>query len=531
MRRSSLIFVAVLCCFGRASVAHPLLSYDQLKLVSTARTYDATDWKNLLHYSGKKSVINADSDFFLSPEGYKDPKAEYFSTLKAITDSNISKGNQHAICRYPARFNYILHSLNLKTDYFPKPKCTEYSEYLQKVPIDTVSVVFASENNISPSSMMGHTFIKLSGTNKNGRKEHSFSYFAALNNIDLKFYIDVLTVGIDGAYVLSPYSEKSAEYLYKEKRSLWEFDLKLTPREIERLKMHLWELKGSNIRYSLISHNCNTAVISILKTANSDLDSTGIKPFVTPVEYIQELHSKDRISNVSIDPTDYTREKINKYGIRYVLNANKSSRIELSQHANSHYTLVRLSPVYQDIHDINNAYFDEMESKIGEVAFGYSSKNDKAYVQEINLLNMRSILDYSIAKDYSKHFKLAFENNLGQTSTNLKPTVEIGFGYGAYVKDMAIYAIPKIGFRYNHFANVYISPEIGIIANLTDKTKFITSYEYYFNSRHNNRGFDSKYNTYLGYELTSDTDVYVEYNRYTGTKYSDDLIIGLSYKF
>ncbi|MBQ9034339.1 MAG: DUF4105 domain-containing protein [Alphaproteobacteria bacterium] len=488
-------------------------------------------WKNLLHYSGKKSVINADSDFFLSPDGYKNPKSEYFATLRAFADDDISKANNHAICRYPARFDYIVRSLNLRKSYFPKPKCSEYQEYRQKVPIDTVSVLFAAENNFSPSSMMGHTFLKLGGNNKSGRHEHSFSYFAALNKIDLKFYLDIITTGLDGAYILSPYSEKSAEYLYKEKRSLWEFELKLSPLEIERLKMHLWELKGSNIRYSLISHNCGTAVISILKTANSNLESENVKPFVTPMEYAKKLYNSEYINNISLEPTDYVREKIKKNGVRNVLNANKSSRIEISQHTNKDYTLLYLSPVYQDIHDVNNAYFDEMESKIAEISIGYDNRLDKAFIQNINILKMRSVLDYPISGEYSKHFKFAFENNYAQTKTNLKPTVEFGLGYGSYAKTLAFYILPKAGFRYNHISNIYLAPEIGIIANISDKIKIMSSYEHYLNSCRNNRGFNEKFSFYLGYRIADGTDIFANYAHYASATNNNDFFFGIAYKF
>lgn len=489
------------------------------------------DWKNLLHYSGERSVINSDSDFFLSPDGYKNSQAEYFATLKAMADNDISKGDNHAICRYPARFNYIVRSLNLKANNFPQPQCLAYEEYQQKVPIEKVAIVFASENNISPSSMIGHTFLKLSGTNDRGLKEHSFSYFAALNQIDLKFYVDAVTTGLDGAYVLSPYSEKAAEYLYKEKRSLWEFDLKLTPSEIERLKMHLWELKGSNIRYSLISHNCNTAVISILKTANANLKSKSVKPFVTPMEYVQELQAKERLKHISIEPTDYTKEKINQYGVKNILNANKASRIEIAHHANYDTTILKLSPVYQDIRDVNNAYFDEMESKIGEISFGYSGRSDRAYIQSINILKMRSILDYSIAHDYSKHIQLSLENNLGKTGTDLKPTAEIGLGYGEYGKKIISYILPRIGFRYSHIGNLYLAPEVGIIINVTDNFKMISSYEQYYNSRKNNRGYNSQYYTYIGYKINSVFDIYIAYSRYTEANIDDDFVLGISGKF
>ena len=44
----------------------------------------------------------------------------------------------------------------------------------------------------------------------------------------------MVTTGIDGACILSPYREKETNYLYGEKLSLWEFNLDMTP--VERKK-------------------------------------------------------------------------------------------------------------------------------------------------------------------------------------------------------------------------------------------------------------------------------------------------------
>lgn len=265
--KSKLLILAI--CSLYCSQARAEYTFEQLKELSLPETYSSVEWKNLLHYDNEKSVINKESNFFLSSDGFKNPQAEYLATLKAITE-NIKQQDNHAICKYPARFDYILHSLNLKKQDFNLPICKDYQEYRKKVPIDSVSVVFAAESNRSPSSMMGHAFLKLQGTNENGLKEHSFSYFAAFNiENSLQFYIDIITTGIDGAYILSPYKNKIDEYLIGEKRSLWEFDINLTTEEIERLKSHIWELKGHNIKYSLVSHNCNTAVVSIFNNRKS----------------------------------------------------------------------------------------------------------------------------------------------------------------------------------------------------------------------------------------------------------------------
>lgn len=525
------LLILIICCLYY-SQAHAVYNFEQLKELSSSEIYNSIEWKNLLHYDNGKSVINKESNFFLSSDGFRNPRTEYLATLKAML-ANIKQGDNHAVCKYPARFDYILRSLKLKKQDIKLPVCNAYQEYQLKVPIDSVSVVFAAESNRSPSSMMGHSFLKLQGISNNIVREHSFSYFAALSGKNgLKFYVDVITTGIDGAYILSPYKNKVDEYLIGEKRSLWEFEINLTKEERERLKRHLWELNGHNIKYSLVSHNCNTAVISILKTANPEYKTSSIKPFTTPVEYLKELYNNERIKKISIEPTDYIRKKINKEGAKNILLANNSSRISFQyQSISPDYTLFQLSPVYQDIKDTNSAYHDELESKIGEIELGYSLKKNKIFIDSINILKMRSILDYSLEGDYSKHFKLSLENDLAMERTNLKPTIEFGLGWGMPNRNVSAYFLPKLGYRYNHYGNIYLAPEIGLIYRISENIKIITTYETYINSKSNNRGYNGKYDFYIGYRIANNQDIFINYKYYSETDNHNNLSIGLSYRF
>ena len=146
--------------------------------------------------------------------------------------------------------------------------------------------------------------------------------------------------------------------------------------------------------------------------------------------------------------------------MRNLLTANKSSRVEFGVRvSNLPYTEIRLSPIYQDIKDINTAYFDEMESKIGEVALAYSHNKERAYFTSVDILKMRSIV------------------------------------------------------------------------KLSNKIKVITSYEQYFNAKSNNRGYNARYNCFLGYELSPNLDLHAEYNRYSDAGIKNEFYLSVSYKF
>ena len=124
--KSKLLILAI--CSLHCSQARAEYTFEQLKELSLPETYSSVEWKNLLHYDNEKSVINKESNFFLSSDGFKNPQAEYLATLKAITE-NIKQQDNHAICKYPARFDYILHSLKLKKQDFNLPICKDYQEY------------------------------------------------------------------------------------------------------------------------------------------------------------------------------------------------------------------------------------------------------------------------------------------------------------------------------------------------------------------------------------------------------------------
>ena len=530
VKLNKLICFSISCTVSIAN-AYGAYTYEYLQRISTDSIYHSLSWKKLIHYENGKSVINNDSDFFLSSEGYKNPKAEYIATLKAILNSD-KEDNNHAICRYPARFNYIVNSLNLAKDKFPTPRCIDYQEYLKKVPLDNIYIVFAAENNQSPSSMLGHTFLKISGQDENGTRQHSFSYFAALDNANsLKFYIDVMTAGLDGAYVLSPYQTKADEYLLGEKRSLWEFELKLSSEEKEKLKQHLWELKGKNIRYKFITHNCNTALMSILKVASEDFIMETEKPFTTPVEYIQYLQQRDKISNIAIEPSISQKKAIERYGLNYIGNAPKPTRFSLQQDFSHNITNIGFSPVYQDIRDISDAYFPDLESKIMDVSFNYLEKHKKIIADTVDILKMASFADYPTTDSYSKFFRLGFENDLFADNNELKPVVEFGLGVGKRIQTTTFYILPKIGYHYDNFSNFYLVPQIGTITRISNKVKVINSYEKYFNSKKDNKGFEAKYNLYLGYNILDNTDLYFNYSHYNKAKYSDSFTMGFSFHF
>lgn len=518
-----------LCINLEAPVWAGNFNYDTL---ISSDIYQTIEWKNLLHYANNKSVIDRRSPFFLSDRGYKNPHAEYTETIKQLFNPNL-KDNESIVCRYPSRVDFIMKNFGLTTKDILKQNCSDFREYQSKVPFDNVHIVFASENNTSPTSMMGHTFLKISGTGPNGHTEHAFSYFAALDNTSIiKFFYKILTTGMDGLYILSPYKTKQKEYLIDQRRSLWEFEIKLTDAEKNRLKNHLWELRGHKIKYSLIRHNCNTALVGILKVANPEFKDSTVKPFSTPLEYIQGLNNSEQIKNISIDASDSYQKVIDKYGLYNILSAPKPARVSIGyERAGKDFMRIEFSPAYQDGHDISNAYFDELESKIMAASARINLESGKFILDRLDLLQTRSITDILLTGSFSKHLKVSLENRLWDNSTRLRPTVEFGLGAGIHTKYAKFYILPRVGYRYQNVHNAYIVPEIGLTSRITDSLKLMLAYEYYFDFHRNNRGYRSALRTYLGYSFYKAQEVFISYEKYTDSSNGHAYRAGIALHF
>ncbi|MDQ7002143.1 MAG: DUF4105 domain-containing protein, partial [Ghiorsea sp.] len=137
------------------------------------------EWHALLHLKNNQFLIK-DTHFFLS-KGSRDPLKELKATMQAFKSQPASLADEHPICRFPARFSWLKKQLNFQADAYPKPNCRQYKTFLRKAPVQDISLVFASANVSSPISMMGHSFLKLSGQTSQGRyTEHAVTFYTML---------------------------------------------------------------------------------------------------------------------------------------------------------------------------------------------------------------------------------------------------------------------------------------------------------------------------------------------------------------
>lgn len=258
-------------------------------------------WHALLHARNGKFYVD-DSRFLLSAPNPTVEK-ELLATLDAFKKA-VDAEEEHAICRFPARFLWLRNQGILDEGAYPSINCAEFRHYLGMAPATSVKLVFASENVYSAASMMGHVFFKLEGINKDGNPvEHAVSYFAAMDTLSLpKLYIQALVTGLPGSFALSPYSPQKSRYLVSEGRNIWEYQIKLDPDQMDMFRAHIWELRNITATYFFTSHNCATATYFLLATIEPRVLSLK-ENWISPIDVVRTAHAFDLIDKSQLFPS------------------------------------------------------------------------------------------------------------------------------------------------------------------------------------------------------------------------------------
>ncbi|MDF1693074.1 MAG: DUF4105 domain-containing protein [Zhongshania sp.] len=231
-------------------------------------------WRALLHIprGGAEHSYIDDPRFFLAENGPRDRGAELSATLAAF-----AQAPEVTACRFPARYKWLREQGILPANLLVG--CSEYLLWRSQTDIQRVVLVLAASYLNSPSSMYGHTFLRLDPAG--ARSESAFLSYAlnfaasipAGENGMLYAYRGILG-GYPGLFSMQPYYEKIQEYSRLENRDMWEYPLDLSAAQIDTLLAHTWELRGINFDYYYFDENCSFRLLELLEVALPDLDLT-----------------------------------------------------------------------------------------------------------------------------------------------------------------------------------------------------------------------------------------------------------------
>ena len=233
-------------------------------------------WLKLLYYeknllAGYRSP-SVDPAFFLSPSGRTSPEAE----LNAAIDGLFSplKDDDSPECRFPERYRWLREKLQPLERLAPPRTCKSFEEWKAAIDPESVSLLFAAGYLNNPSTLYGHTFLRIHKRGANGADllDYTLNY-AAVTDTDggILFALRGLFGAYPGRYSTIPYYLKIQEYHNLENRDLWEFPLGLSKDAIDRLMRHGWELGKAAFPYYFFSRNCSWQLMPLLDIVEPSL--------------------------------------------------------------------------------------------------------------------------------------------------------------------------------------------------------------------------------------------------------------------
>jgi|GEM_PF-99893 len=257
-------------------------------------------WKRILFitpgwFSSSTSIVDS-PDFYFAPRGKKHPDEELAATLEALYhgENDYAASDVHPQCRYPARTAFLKSRLSLDPATLPQPRCGRYEAWRKNASADAVSLVFSSYYLNNPSSMFGHTFLRLhrvapDGTRHNSLLDWSVNYAAFPTTTNpLLYTVMGLSGGFPGAFSMLPHFVKVQEYNDAEARDLWEYELDIPPEGVQAMLRSLWEIGDHRIDYYYFDDNCAYILLALLDVADPRLDlSSHFYFWVTPSDAVR----------------------------------------------------------------------------------------------------------------------------------------------------------------------------------------------------------------------------------------------------
>ncbi len=258
------------------------------------------EWHRLMHYVPNlvapsfHSLADA-SRFFLAHDGKTNPQSELEATLAAFfSDTQETQEVQNPQCAFIARYHWLDRQLAFDGARMRRQPCTRFHEWRKALNPQGVTLIFAAAYLNNPASMYGHTLLRIDAKDQDETTRllaYSINYTANTDERGgVAFTIKALIGRYPGTFSSMPYYLKVREYTDLENRDIWEYELNLTPEEIDRLLAHAWELGPVYFDYYFFDENCAYHLLGLLEAARPDLNLTeGFRWWAIPSDTVREV--------------------------------------------------------------------------------------------------------------------------------------------------------------------------------------------------------------------------------------------------
>jgi hypothetical protein len=259
-------------------------------------------WLALLHYrahNGGSWRSQADRPaFFLSKNGKHAPQDELQANLAAIRSPAYA-------CTFPARYEWLnaRYQLGLPTD--ASKDCPDLKAWYAQFPGQRISINFAASYLENPSSLFGHTFLKVYRESNRELLSPTLNYAARADARvgELEFVRKGLFGGFPGVADELPFYRRLRTYTENEGRDIWEYALNLTPAELRQVLLHLWEVRDGIFDYYFLDENCAYRTLALLDVARPELGLLKqYSKLTVPVETIRSLQASGLLGERTLWP-------------------------------------------------------------------------------------------------------------------------------------------------------------------------------------------------------------------------------------
>ena len=270
-------------------------------------------WLKIMHYSkkgSKKYTGQLDGqNFFVSPLGKDDPLEELRANILLFRSSaHIERGGEkkHPQCVFPLRYHLIQNHFDVSDKV---SSCPDLERFMKKFNLERIYLAFSTAYPNNPASMFGHTFLRLSSTQKNdeGLFDYSISYAAHTPPQEggIWFAVKGIFGGYHGRFSVLPYYVKLKQYGHMENRDIWEYQLNFTRQEIRFLLLHIWEIEiNSYYDYYFFSENCAYHLLTLMEAVRPSLKLTHNIFFLSPPDAIKKVvEARGLVTSVKFRPS------------------------------------------------------------------------------------------------------------------------------------------------------------------------------------------------------------------------------------
>lgn len=296
---------------ARSTVARPACASPPAKAVAPAAPAVLADdgaahqnpkWLALLHYRPHGAgAWRSEADrpaFFLSKNGRHAPQDELQANLAALRTPGYA-------CTFPARYEWLNARFKLDLPDVAALPCPDFKAWYAQFPGQRVSISFAASYLENPSSMFGHTFLKVYRDSHRELLSPTLNYAARTEARvgDLEFARKGLFGGFPGVADELPFYRRLRTYTENEGRDIWEYALALTPAELRQVLLHLWEVRDGIFDYYFLDENCAYRTLALLDVARPELGLLkNYSKLTVPVDTIRSLQAHGLLGERTLWP-------------------------------------------------------------------------------------------------------------------------------------------------------------------------------------------------------------------------------------